>query len=88
LDKGACRALVKNGKSLLPSGIIEVRGNFGVGAPVQCLDEKDTVIATGLTNYNAVDLGKIKGVKTDQIEKILGYKDSDEAIHRDNLVVL
>ncbi len=88
LDKGACRALVKNGKSLLPSGIIEVRGKFGVGAPVQCLDEKDNVIATGLTNYNAADLGKIMGVNTGQIEKILGYKDSDEVIHRDNLVVL
>jgi glutamate 5-kinase len=88
LDKGACKALVKHGKSLLPSGIIEVRGNFGVGAPVQCLDEKENVIASGLTNYNAADLGRIKGVKTNRIEKILGYKDSDEVIHRDNLVVL
>lgn len=88
LDKGACKALVKSGKSLLPSGIIEVRGNFGVGAPVQCIDEKENVIATGLTNYNAVDLNQIKGVRTDQIEKILGYKDSDEVIHRDNLVIL
>jgi len=88
LDKGACKALVKSGKSLLPSGIIEVRGNFGIGASVQCLDEKDNVIATGLTNYNAADLGKIKGIKTKEIKKILGYKDSDEVIHRDNLVVL
>jgi len=87
-DKGACKALVKGGKSLLPSGIVEVRGNFGVGAPVQCLDEKDNVIATGLSNYNAADLGRIMGIKTGQIEKILGYKDSDEVIHRDNLVVL
>ncbi len=88
LDKGACKALVKSGKSLLPSGIIEVRGNFGVGAPVQCLDEKDNVIATGLSNYNAADLGKIMGIKTNKIEKVLGYKDSDEVIHRDNLVVM
>jgi glutamate 5-kinase len=88
LDKGACKALVKGGKSLLPSGIVEVRGNFGVGAPVQCLDEKENVIATGLSNYNAADLGRIMGIKTGQIEKILGYKDSDEVIHRDNLVVL
>jgi glutamate 5-kinase len=55
---------------------------------VQCLDEKDNVIATGLTNYNAADLGKIKGIKTKEIKKILGYKDSDEVIHRDNMVVL
>ena len=88
LDKGACTALVKRGKSLLPSGIIEVRGNFGVGAPVQCLDEKDNVIATGLSNYNAADLGKIMGIKTNKIEMVLGYKDSDEVIHRDNLVVM
>jgi glutamate 5-kinase len=88
LDKGACKALVKGGKSLLPSGIVEVRGNFGVGDPVQCLDEKDMVIATGLSNYNAADLGRIMGVKTVQIEEILGYKDSDEVIHRDNLVII
>ena len=88
LDQGACKALVKRGKSLLPSGILEVRGNFKVGAPVQCLDEKGKVIATGLSNYNADDLSKIKGLNSMQIEEALGYKDSDEAIHRDNLVIL
>lgn len=88
LDKGACKALIKGGKSLLPSGILEVRGNFGVGAPVQCLDDEGNAIATGLSNYGAHDLGKIKGLKTGEIEKALGYKDSDEVIHRDNLVIL
>ncbi len=88
LDKGACKALVKGGKSLLPSGILEVRGNFGVGAPVQCLDEKGNGIATGLSNYSSTDLDKIKGLNTTKIEKTLGYKDSDEVIHRDNLVIL
>ena len=88
LDQGACKALIKNGKSLLPSGILEVRGTFGVGAPVQCLDEEGNAIATGLSNYSASDLGKIKGLNTGQIEKTLGYKDSDEVIHRDNLVIL
>jgi glutamate 5-kinase len=88
LDKGACKALIKGGKSLLPSGILEVRGNFGVGAPVQCLDDDGNAIATGLSNYGANDLGKIKGLKTGEIEKALGYKDSDEVIHRDNLVIL
>jgi glutamate 5-kinase len=87
LDQGACKAIVKGGKSLLPSGILEVRGNFKVGAPVQCLDEKSKVIATGLSNYNADDLRKIKGLNSKQIEEALGYKDSDEVIHRDNLVV-
>ena len=72
----------------MPSGILEVRGNFGVGAPVQCLDEKGRAIATGLSNYNADNLNKIKGLNSLQIKEALGYKDSDEAIHRDNLVVL
>ena len=88
LDKGACKALVKGGKSLLPSGILEVRGNFGVGAPLQCLAENGNPIATGLSNYSGADLDKIKGLNTGQIEKTLGYKDSDEVIHRDNLVIL
>jgi glutamate 5-kinase len=88
LDKGACKALLKGGKSLLPSGIMEVKGNFGVGAPVQCLDDKGNAIATGLSNYDSNDLAKIKGLKTLDIEKTLGYKDSDEVIHRDNLVIL
>jgi glutamate 5-kinase len=86
---------MKGGKSLLPSGILEIRGTFGVGAPVQCLDEKGIAIATGLSNYSANDLNKIKGLNTEQIEETLGYKDSDEAIHRDdeaihrdNLVIL
>jgi glutamate 5-kinase len=88
LDQGACKALIKGGKSLLPSGILEIRGTFGVGAPVQCLDENGNAIASGLSNYSASDLNKIKGLNTGQIEETLGYKDSDEAIHRDNLVIL
>ena len=72
----------------MPSGILEVKGTFGVGAPVQCLDEKGNAIASGLSNYSANDLAKIKGLNTGHIEKTLGYKDSDEVIHRDNLVIL
>ncbi len=88
LDSGACHALVKGGKSLLPSGIIEIRGRFGVGAPVHCLDGNGEAIAAGLVNYNSADIEKVKGVQTSKIENILGFKDSDEIIHRDNLVVL
>jgi len=88
LDQGACKALIKGGISLLPSGILEIRGTFGVGAPVKCLDENGNAIASGLSNYSASDLNKIKGLNTGQIEETLGYKDSDEAIHRDNLVIL
>jgi glutamate 5-kinase len=88
LDDGACRALVKSGKSLLPSGILKIKGEFKVGDAVQCLNENNRVIATGLCNYSAEDLQKIKGLNSIQIEDILGFKDSDEVIHRDNLVII
>ncbi len=88
LDAGACRALTTGGKSLLPSGVLEIHGRFGVGAPVQCLDQAGEVIAVGLVNYRAADLDLIRGAHTKKIEDILGFKDSDEVIHRDNLVIL
>ena len=88
LDSGACRALVKNGKSLLPSGILEVRGEFGVGEPIQCCNAEGTPIATGLVNYSSLEISQIQGVQTSEIEQLIGYKDSDEVIHRDNLVLI
>jgi glutamate 5-kinase len=88
LDDGACRVLVTGGKSLLPSGIVEVRGRFGTGAPVRCLDCLGQEIGVGLVNYGSADLAKIIGLHSSQIEATLGYRLYDEAIHRDNLVVL
>jgi glutamate 5-kinase len=88
LDEGACKALTAGGKSLLPSGITEVRGKFGIGAPVHCLDGQGNAVAAGLTNYASVDIERIAGAKSGEIAGILGYKDSDEVIHRDNLVLL
>lgn len=88
LDGGACRAIVQGGKSLLPSGILEVSGSFGVGAPVQCRDTAGRIIAAGLTNYAAEDIARIKGHNSREIKKILGFSDSEEVIHRDNLVLL
>lgn len=88
LDSGACRALSRQGKSLLPSGILEVRGDFGLGDPVHCLDKDGTAIAAGLVSYNSAEISKIYGHHTSEIETIIGYKDSDEVIHRDNLVML
>lgn len=89
LDHGACKALKTGGKSLLPAGIVEVRGRFGIGAPVRCLSIMGEPIAAGLVNYTAAEIDRIKGAKTDRIEELLGRaKDSDEVIHRDNLVVL
>ncbi len=88
LDPGACRALSGNGCSLLPSGINEVRGTFGVGDAVHCLDAKGNVIAAGLINYCSSDVEKIKQHQSDEILSLLGEKDYDEVIHRDNLVLL
>jgi len=88
LDSGASNALIKNGCSLLPSGIVEVRGAFGVGDAVQCLDRSGEIIATGLVNYTSEDVNSIKQHHSHDIEKILGVKDYDEVIHRDNLVLL
>lgn len=88
LDAGACRAISANGCSLLPSGILEVRGNFGVGDAVHCLDPEGKVIAAGLINYCSSDVTKIKQHHSDEISRLLGIKDYDEVIHRDNLVLL
>jgi glutamate 5-kinase len=88
LDDGAVNALIKKGKSLLPSGIAKVEGNFEVGDYIRCLNKDGKKVAKGLTNYSSKDLAMIKGKKTSEIEKALGYKYSDEVIHRDNLVVV
>lgn len=87
LDKGACVALTQKGKSLLPSGILEVHGTFGLGDAVECTDQDGRVIAVGLINYSSGDVVKIKGRKTAEIAEIIGFKDDDEVMHRDNLVL-
>jgi len=88
LDDGATKAITAMGKSLLPSGIAVVEGEFELGDAVHCTDLRGKKIAKGIVNYSSSDLKKIMGRKTSEIEKVLGYKYSDEAIHRDNLVVL
>lgn len=88
VDHGAQEALVRKGKSLLPSGLREVRGTFGVGECVRCLDLHGLEFARGLVNYSAQELNQIKGLHTSKIEKVLGYKAYDEIIHRDDLVLL
>jgi glutamate 5-kinase len=88
LDDGAVAALRQHGKSLLSSGIIEVRGEFGVGETVHCLDRQEQAIAAGLVSYSSANLESIKGHHSDDIEAVLGFKDCDEVIHRDNLVLL
>jgi glutamate 5-kinase len=87
IDPGAERAIVKGGKSLLPSGIKEVRGVFSLGDSVVLLNQGGQELAVGMVNYDAGDIRKIMGLKTSQIEEVLGYKHDDEVVHRDNLVL-
>ncbi|MEX0999949.1 MAG: glutamate 5-kinase [Thermodesulfobacteriota bacterium] len=88
IDAGATKAITSSGKSLLPSGIKDVKGSFGVGESVTCIDENGAQIARGLSSYSSNDIRKIMGLKTSDIESALGYKYSDEVIHRDDLAVI
>jgi glutamate 5-kinase len=88
VDAGAKKALTERGKSLLPSGVAQVDGEFPAGAVVALAEAAGEEFARGLVNYDAGELRKIRGTKTSEIEKTLGYKGCDEVIHRDNLVVL
>ncbi|HMK61731.1 MAG TPA: glutamate 5-kinase [Dissulfurispiraceae bacterium] len=88
LDDGAVHALMNGGKSLLPSGIISIEGNFGHNEAVVCLDQNGNRIAKGIVNYSSLELDMIKGKKTSEIQNILGVKHDDEIIHRDNMVIL
>lgn len=88
LDQGAVRAIMAHGKSLLPIGIATVRGTFGVGAAVRCLDEEGEIVGMGLCNYKSSEIEQIKGHHSDEIESLIGYKHSDEVIHRNNFVLI
>jgi len=88
LDAGAVRALRDGGRSLLPIGVVAVKGDFERGQVVACRDEQGNVVAKGLVNYSAVDSRKILRTPTSGLEKALGTVSEPEMIHRDNLVVL
>jgi glutamate 5-kinase len=88
VDNGALEALMNRGKSLLPGGIARVEGSFKVGDCVTCVDHAGNPFARGLVKYSSADLDRIKGLKTAQIASVLGHKDYDEVIHRDDLVIL
>jgi len=87
IDAGAAAAVLTRGKSLLPSGITAVAGDFDVGAAVELAKPGREVIGVGLVNYSAEDIRKIMGCRSEKIKDRLGYKPYDEIIHRDNLVI-
>ncbi len=88
VDAGARGAVVDAGRSLLPKGIVSVGGDFEAGDCVSCLGPDGAEIARGLVGYASADLDRIKGLHSRDIQKTLGYELGDEAIHRDDLVVL
>jgi glutamate 5-kinase len=88
VDDGARRALVEQQKSLLPRGIVAIEGDFGPGETVSVVTADGIELARGLSAYDADDLRKIRGLHSNDIEATLGYKSLDEAIHRDDLVIL
>ena len=88
LDEGAVRVLRESGRSLLPVGVREVRGDFTRGELVACVGPDGREVAKGLVNYNADEARRIMGLSTRRIQEVLGYSDDEELIHRDNLVVI
>ena len=87
VDKGATEAL-KKGSSLLPAGVIKVRGIFEKGDLIDIYSDDKTKIASGLTSYNSKEVELIIGKKTKDIQQLLGYAGRDELIHRDDLVLI
>ena len=87
VNEGAKKVLVGRGKSLLAAGIVGCEGVFEVGDLISVVDEDSCQIARGLTNYAASEIALIRGKRSSEIEKILGRKDYDEVIHRDNMVL-
>ncbi len=86
VDRGAARAVIRDGRSLLPAGVVEVDGDFRVGDSVDIVDEDGKVIARGLSNYDHDEAARIMGLRSDQVVELLG--EAQEIVHRDGLVVL
>ena len=88
LDAGAVKALTRDGKSLLPVGVVDVSGDFVRGEVVGVVDADEREVARGLINYSAEETRRIMRRPSGEIEAVLGYVDEPELIHRDNLVLL
>ena len=89
LDNGAVNAVKNKGASLLPSGILSIKGEFLAGESIDIIDAKTkTVIAKGICQYNFQDLLRIKGKNSEKIESILGFCPSKVIVHRDDMVIM
>lgn len=88
VDEGAKKAILSGGKSLLPAGVVDCQGKFGLGDAVDIVDEEGSVVARGLTNFSAKELERIKGLKTTEVASKLACEAGEEVVHRDYLVIL
>ncbi|MBO8128293.1 MAG: glutamate 5-kinase [Peptococcaceae bacterium] len=87
IDDGAAHALLKEGKSLLPSGVTAVEGSFGAGDTVSICDASGREIARGIVNFGSDEISRIMGRRSDEIVQILGYQCNEEVVHRNNMVL-
>ncbi|PZU96760.1 MAG: glutamate 5-kinase [Pseudanabaena sp.] len=88
LDDGAVKAVILNGRSLLPAGIVQVEGKFEANESVSLCDQQGKEIARGITNYSSGDILQILGSQSEDIPRLLGFDGEETVIHRDNLVNL
>ena len=87
IDAGAVKALNRGG-SLLPAGILKANGEFERGDTVNIVTHDGRIVAVGLINYGSVEIGKICGAQSGEIETRLGYTFGDEAVHRNNMILM
>jgi glutamate 5-kinase len=88
VNQGARNAIINRGTSLLPSGIVSTEGTFDQGACVEICTPDGLCFAKGLTNYSTQELAQIKGLQSAEIRTILNFMIADEAVHRDDMVLL
>lgn len=88
VNNGAKKALIKETKSLLPIGVVGVVNEFNKGDVVSILDESGAEFARGIVNYSSADCEKVVGSHSDNILDILGFKNYDAIITRDNITIL
>lgn len=86
IDDGAKKA-ISNNNSLLSVGVKEIKGDFSRGSTVEIIDDNGNIIGRGLVNYDSDSLLKIKGLKSNKIIEVLGYKNCDDVVHINNMML-
>jgi glutamate 5-kinase len=88
VDAGALKALIEGKRSLLPAGVVAVRGSFHAGDAISIVSQEGQEVARGLARYDARDVERLLGARSEHIEERLGFHHGDEIVHRDDLVML